>query len=170
MNPTILPVVHAPSGLRGRHVAIIFVSFFAVIFIVNGAMVYSAVTTYTGIVSNEPYRKGLHYNERIAEDERQARLGWTDDVKISRDGHISIVLSADQARAVTGMKVEVQVGRPSTNRFDSRLALRETAPGRYEGPGGPLEAGSWIVALEVRADGNAADPAYRMRRRLWLKQ
>lgn len=170
MSPTILPIARAPSGLRGRHVAIIFVSFFAVIFLVNGAMVYSAITTYSGIVSNEPYRKGLHYNERIAEDERQARLGWTDDVKISRDGHVSIVLFAAQSRPLTGMKIEVQIGRPSTNRFDSRLALREIEPGRYEGQGGPLEAGSWIVALEVRAEGNSADPAYRTRRRLWLKQ
>jgi nitrogen fixation protein FixH len=170
MSPTILPTSRAPGGLRGRHVALIFFSFFAVIFGVNGAMMYSAITTYTGIVSNEPYRKGLHYNERIAEDERQATLGWSDDVTIARDGRIVVALTADQTRPVTGMKVAAQIGRPSTNRFDSRLDLRETEPGRYEAQAVALDAGAWIVALEVRTDGNAADPVYRMRRRLWLKQ
>jgi nitrogen fixation protein FixH len=170
MSPTILPTSGASGGLRGGHVALIFFSFFAVIFVVNGAMMYSAITTYTGIVSNEPYRKGLHYNERIAEDERQAKLGWSDDVTIARDGRIVVALAADQTGPVTGMKVAAQIGRPSTNRFDSRLDLSETGPGRYEAQTGALDAGAWIVALEVRTDGNAADPVYRMRRRLWLKQ
>jgi nitrogen fixation protein FixH len=170
MSPTLLPARCGPGGLRGRHVAIIFFSFFAVIFVVNGAMMYSAITTHTGIVSNEPYRKGLHYNERIADDERQSKLGWTDDVTIDRDGRVAIALVADQVRPVTGMKLVAQIGRPSTNRFDSRLNFRETAPGQYEAQAGLLEAGSWVVALEVRMDANAADPIYRMRRRLWLKQ
>ena len=56
----------------------VFLGFFATVFVVNGAMIYSAVSTHSGLVANEPYRKGLHYNERIAADERQARLGWTE--------------------------------------------------------------------------------------------
>jgi nitrogen fixation protein FixH len=170
MSPTMLPTARAPGALRGRHVALIFFSFFAIIFVVNGAMMYSAITTYTGIVSNEPYRKGLHYNERIADDERQGKLGWSDNVSITRDGRIAITLVADRTWPVTGMKVTAQIGRPSTSRFDSILDLHETAPGRYEAQADPLEAGAWIVALDVRTDGNAADPVYRMRRRLWLKQ
>jgi nitrogen fixation protein FixH len=151
-------------------VAIVFFSFFTIIFMVNGAMVYSAITTHSGIVSNEPYRKGLYYNERIADDEKQSRLGWTDNVTIARDGRISIALAAEEVRPVTGMKVEAQVGRPSTNRFDGRFAFQETEPGRYEAQAGPLQPGNWIVSIEVRASDNAADPVYRMRRRLWLKQ
>lgn len=170
MSPTVLPAARAPGALRGCHVAIVFFSFFAIIFMVNGAMVYSAITTHSGIVSNEPYRKGLRYNERIAEDERQSRLGWTDDVRIAPDGRISIALVAEQVRPVSGMKVEAQIGRPSTNRFDGRLALQETEPGRYEAQAGPLESGNWIVSIEVRTGDNALEPVYRMRRRLWLKQ
>ncbi len=170
MSPTTLPAAPAPGGLRGRHVALIFFSFFAIIFIVNGAMMYSAITTHTGIVANEPYRKGLHYNERIADDERQAKLGWSDDVTIARDGRIAITLFAEQSRPVSGMKVAAQIGRPSTNCFDARVDFRETMPGRYEAQAGALEAGAWIIALEVRTDRNAADAVYRMRRRLWLRQ
>ena len=36
-----------------------FLAFFGTVFAVNGAMIYAAVSTYTGLVANEPYRKGL---------------------------------------------------------------------------------------------------------------
>ena len=65
------------QGLQGRQVLACSLAFFAAVFIVNGAMIYSALSTHTGLVANEPYRKGLHYNERIAADERQAHLGWS---------------------------------------------------------------------------------------------
>ena len=78
MSPTVLPPAPRQQGLRGRHVLWAFLGFFATVFVVNGAMIYSAVSTHSGLVANEPYRKGLHYNERIAADERQARLGWTE--------------------------------------------------------------------------------------------
>jgi nitrogen fixation protein FixH len=170
MSPTVLPSARAPGDLRGRHVAIVFFSFFAIIFVVNSAMVYSAIITHPGIVSNEPYRKGLHYNDRIAEDERQSRLGWTDDVRIARDGRISISLVAEQVRPVHGMKVEARIGRPSTSRFDRRLTFHETGPGYYEVQTDPLESGNWSISIEVRTGENALEPVYRMRRRLWLKQ
>ena len=73
MSPTVLPTApRQQQGLRGRHVLWVFLGFFATVFVVNGAMIYSAVSTYSGLVANEPYRKGLHYNERIAAAERQA--------------------------------------------------------------------------------------------------
>ena len=80
MSPTILPTrAERSRACRDATCCGVFLAFFAAVFVVNGAMIYSAVSTYTGLVANEPYRKGLHYNERIAADERQARLGWTDD-------------------------------------------------------------------------------------------
>ena len=169
MSPTVLPRARRRPGLQGRHVLGIFLAFFAAVFLVNGAMIYSALSTHTGLVANEPYRKGLHYNERIAADERQARLGWTDMVEVGRDGRLRVVLADGGGRPVAGLKLEAVVGRPSTNRHDVRLALAETAPGRYEAQAAPLAEGAWLVALEARAERNAADPVYRARRRLWLK-
>ena len=93
MSPTTLPTARRQQGLQGRHVALIFFTFFGAIFAMNGAMIYSAISTYSGIVSNEPYRKGLHYNDRIDADARQTRLGWTDTVSVSREGHIVVTLA-----------------------------------------------------------------------------
>jgi nitrogen fixation protein FixH len=143
--------------------------FFAAVFAVNGVMIYSALSTYSGLVANEPYRKGLNYNERIAADERQAGLGWSDAVEIGRDGRVALQVSNRDGRPVTGLKIEAVLGRPSTNRHDVRLTLGEAAPGRYEAQTAPLGEGSWLIAAEARVDARAEDPVYRTRRRVWLK-
>ena len=169
MSPTILPTAPRRQGLQGHHVAIIFAAFFAAVFLMNGAMIYSAVSTYSGLVANEPYRKGLHYNDRISAGERQIRLGWTDTVAATRDGRVVVTLAAGNGEPVRGVHMSAQLGRPSTNRHDIRLELREATPGRYEAKAGPLDEGNWIIALEGRSDANTADPDYRTRRRLWLK-
>jgi nitrogen fixation protein FixH len=169
MSPTVLPVRRRQQGVGGRHVLMLVLGFFATVFAVNGVMIYSAVSTYSGLVANEPYRKGLHYNERIAAEERQARLGWGDSVEIGRDGRIALLVTHGDGGPVSGLKVEAVLGRPSTNRHDIKLTLSESAPGRYEARTAPLGEGSWLIAAEARVDVRAEDPVYRMRRRVWLK-
>jgi nitrogen fixation protein FixH len=147
---------------------IVFLAFFGTVFVVNGALIYEAVSTHTGLVANEPYRKGLAYNARIGADERQARLGWTETLEVGGDGHVTFALAEPDGRAVQGLKVEGVLGRPATNRQDIKLALIEREPGRYEVQAGSIAAGNWLIALEAREQ-VGADPVYRMRRRLWIK-
>jgi nitrogen fixation protein FixH len=154
------------DGLSGRHVLGTFLAFFAAVFVMNGALIYAAVRTNSGLVANEPYRKGLHYNERIAAEERQAQLGWAHTLEVKREGGVALVLTDGARRPVTGLKVDMMLGRPATNREDMRIALRESAPGRYEARTTPLAAGSWLVALDART--GTEDPVFRIRRRLWF--
>ena len=171
MSPTMLPAARRKvHGLQGHHVLIVFLAFFAAVFVANGAMIYQALSTHTGLVANEPYRKGLHYNERIAADARQAQLGWAETIEVTRDGHVSLALAQADGRPVGSMKVVGVLGRPSTNRQDIRLTLAEQAPGRYEAQVAPLAEGNWIIALEAFAGADQTEPIYRTRRRLWLKR
>jgi nitrogen fixation protein FixH len=119
-------------------------------------------------VANEPYRKGLHYNERIAADERQARLGWVETLELARDGRLTLLLAEADGRPIRGLKIEGTLGRPSTSRLDAKVALAETQPGRYEAQAGALANGSWLATLEARWSAGA-EPIYRIRRRLWLE-
>ncbi len=158
-----------PGTITGKHVLFGMIGFFALVFAVNGYFMYSALRTYTGVVSNEPYRKGLAYNERIAEDKRQNELGWTSQFDIGT-GHVMTLRLADKsARPLTGLAVTAKIGRPSTNRFDAKLAFLEVAPGIYVVRPEALSEGAWIADVEVRAKTDALDPVYRLRRRLWLK-
>lgn len=167
MNPASL-VVRRPRNVNGRHVLAAFLTFFAAIFAVNGALIYAALSTHTGLVANEPYRKGLAYNERILADERQARLGWSERLELGRDGHLRLGLAEQDRRPVRGLRVQGVLGRAATSRHDIDLAFVEMAPGQYEAQGPELAPGSWLIALEART-AEGAQPTYRLRRRLWLK-
>ena len=57
-----VPPASAAARLDGRHVLMMLFAFFGVIFAVNGYFLFSALSTHTGVVAVEPYRKGLAYN------------------------------------------------------------------------------------------------------------
>jgi nitrogen fixation protein FixH len=161
--------VQRTGGLRGGHVATLFLAFFGIVVAVNGAMIYSALSTHTGLVAIEPYRKGLHYNNRIAADERQARLGWAmTTLDVRADGRILLRLAESDGRPVRGLQVQAVLARPSTNRHDVALMLREEEPGAYAATTPRLSEGSWLLGIEATQDGHT-EPVFRARRRLWLK-
>ena len=139
------------------------VGFFGIIFAVNGYFLYSALSTHTGVVANEPYRKGLAYNERIAADEQPERLGWRDDA----DARPRRPSSRSSCRTRTAAPVRGLHGhrpwsagrRPS--RHDRELRLGEIAPGAYVGGDRPARrraAGSRHVEVRTSAD---EAPIYR---------
>jgi nitrogen fixation protein FixH len=163
-------MIKAPTAhpLTGRAVLAMFVSFFGIVFLVNGYFVASAIQTYTGVVAQEPYRKGLAYNNRIDADERQASLGWTAQLTTARVGPTRVELITRDGHPVVGLAVTATIGRPSTNQFDRAIAFSETAPGTYESPPAALDGGTWIVMLTAR-EGGATEPVFQLRRRVWLK-
>lgn len=156
--------------LTGRHVAWTLLAFFGVIFAVNGYFLYSALSTHTGVVAQEPYRKGLHYNDRIAADEMQQSRGWAATLALApaRDA-LTLQLNQPDGQPVTGLALTAVVSRPSTSGFDQPVTLRELAPGRYGAPVAKLADGSWLVAIEGKLPTAAANEApFRMKKRLWL--
>jgi nitrogen fixation protein FixH len=161
------------SELTGRHVLAIFVGFFAVVFAVNGYFIVSALSTHSGVVANEPYRKGLHYNERIAADAAQAELGWTSQIALDpASRRLKVVLKDRSGQPVTRQSIKVTFGRPATTQGEQILPLAETGLGVYEAAVRATERGAYVASIQV--DGEAAvagtDPAplYRAKRRLWL--
>ena len=155
--------------LSGRSVLVMLLAFFAVVFAVNAYFAAAAIQTYSGVVAQEPYRKGLTYNRRIAADERQTALGWTAAVEADRAGHARLDLASADGRPVTALVVTGTLGRPSTDIADRTVAFIETQPGRYETQGTALDGGSWIVTIAARAGPAASEPVFQLRRRLWLK-
>nr|PZN88171.1 MAG: nitrogen fixation protein FixH [Pseudomonadota bacterium] len=158
------------EGLTGRHVLIGVLAFFGTVFLANGIFLYSALSTYTGVVADEPYRKGLHYNKRIAAAERQESLGWSAETKLVPEEGLSLVLRDRNGRPVSGLFVSGVVGRPSTNRHDRKVTLIEVEPGRYAAPIEELSPGAWLVDLQAVWIGTGdKEPVYRLRKREWVK-
>jgi nitrogen fixation protein FixH len=155
--------------MRGRHVLMMFVGFFATIFAVDGFMIYQAVSTFGGIETPDAYRKGVDYNESIAKDKEQARLGWVDDVKIVGAPHrLQVALRDKENGAVAGKKVVATVGRPATDRYDVRLDLAETTPGIYEVALPDAAGGTWLIDLGAYDNASSDQPVYQARRRAWI--
>ncbi len=176
MSPTILPTAKPQPSLDGRHVLTCTVAFFGVVFAVNGVLLYQALSTHSGLVAQEPYRKGLAYNTRIAAGERQAALGWTTELTTAPDGRVVLTAADRLGLPVAGLKLSGTIGRPSTNRRDVTLRFVEQTAGRYLAEAGALGPGAWQIDVEARennaerASGAATnDPVYRARSRLWLK-
>jgi len=172
MSSTTLPIDRRERGIDGRTVLMTFLGFFGVVFAVNGLMLYYALATHSGVVAQEPYRKGLAYNDRIAADERQSKLGWTIALDASMAGQVVVSFTDTDARPVTGLVVAGRIGRPASSAGERGLAFVEIEPGRYIADTGPLDAGTWQADVDAkRASGASAsdDPVFRARRRLWLK-
>ncbi len=155
----------------GRMALGLFLGFFAIVFAVNGVMLTMALKTHSGIVANEPYRKGLKYNERIAADAMQSELGWMSDIGVSPDARRLVVkLTGKSGEAIDGMQVRAEVARPSSSRGELHLVLEPKGPGYYEAELPEIENGAYIANLSVGAARDDAEAVYRARRRLWIKR
>ncbi len=165
-----MSVIQHARGLKGRHVLWAFLGFFGTVFLANGIFLYAALSTYSGVVAQEPYRKGLDYNDRIAAGARQDELGWRTEATLTREQGLSLVLRDKAGTPVSGLSFAGFLGRPSTNQRDLQVMLTEVEPGRYTMAFDNLEPGAWLISLEAKwpATG-ASEPVYRLRERLWLK-
>lgn len=153
--------------ITGTTVLIVMISFFAVVFAVNAYFVTVALTSYTGIIQNEPYRDGLAYNHRIAAEQQQEALGWTETLAMRPDGAVELTLSAKDGKPVTGLSVKAVLSRPTTDKGERSAAFAEAQPGTYDLSFADAERGGWILTAEAYEAGGK-EPVYRLRRRLWL--
>ena len=64
----------ATKDPRDKWIPMYFVAFFAVIALLDGIFVYTAISTQTGVVTEQPYEKGLAYNEVLEKAKTQPEL------------------------------------------------------------------------------------------------
>jgi nitrogen fixation protein FixH len=152
----------APVEITGRHVLLALVSFFAVIITVNVAMAVLASRSWTGLVVENGYVASQHFNEDLAEARRQAALGWTETLRYL-EGELVLELRDAEGRGLEGLRAEVKLERPSTDRDDHMVALADRKDGRYAGPA-TLGPGQWTADVIVRGtEGQVFRRIHRLR-------
>jgi nitrogen fixation protein FixH len=158
------------DGLKGRHVLLALVGFFGLVFVVNGIFVYYALSTFGGGETVDPYRKGLNYNETLAEAARQDQQGWTAQVIYGADkARLVLNLSDGEGHPVSGLHFKGFVSRPATDRQDEPVVLKEVTTGTYAADV-RLAPGQWVIELgsdELSRDGA---PSYRLKQRLFVPE
>ena len=110
------------DGVRGRHVLLGLVAFFGLIFLVNGVFIYYALSTFGGGDTSDPYRKGLHYNDTLAEAAREAEQGWDAKLIYGASGRLALTLTRNRRGPLGSWHLE---WNRVERRFDLAPAHRE---------------------------------------------
>ena len=153
--------------ITGRHVLFLMLGFFGIIIATDSYLVYKAVSTFSGIESPNAYRKGLTYNERIAEERAQVALGWTKDARLEK-GELRVSVRDKDQKGVEGLQITALFGRPATNTEDRSLTLTQIGSGEYMATVGDVAPGNWLATMEAREALSGSDKVvYQSRVRLW---
>lgn len=152
-----------PVVITGRMVLLCILSFFSVIFVINGALVYFAMDSWPGLTTESAYQQGRDYNQTLASADIQNALGWTSDLTFSKkhDRHVLRAEFTDAGGApLGGLQVRVTFLRPVGEESVVSAALPEISKGEYSSPVALPFAGRWYADVEAGTDDAVR---YRMR-------
>jgi len=148
------------SELNGRYrwIPWIFVGFFLVVFTVNGIFVYLATTSWVGLVTENPYDRGLNYNEVLAAKAAQDQLGWNHSLAFERTGLsgntvtgvLTLSLTGHDGTGLDGATVKAVVERPGRYSQAFVLYLDQTGDGQYAAGFELPLPGQWHVRLAAK--------------------
>lgn len=136
--------------LTGRHVAGIFVAFFAVVITVNVLMASYAVSGFGGTVVDNSYVASQRFNDWLAMARRQDALGWRQETQLDARRHLVLTLAGP---SLTPTSVTANAEHPLGRAADIPLCFERQVDGQWRAAT-PLPAGRWIIHWTVRADGH----------------
>lgn len=155
---------------KGWWYPLIFLGFFVIVFGVNATMAYFATSSFTGLSTQDAYKKGITYNRNLAMAKAQEEMGWTVETTVNPGSgttpkaEVAISYRDRDGKPVDGLEVEALITRPTVKGYDHEVTLVSQGGGRY---GATVElplAGEWD--MDVMASGR--DSAYQLQRRFIL--
>jgi nitrogen fixation protein FixH len=132
-----------------------FFAFFAIVLAVNIFYIYISKKTWRGVVTDDPYHKGLNYNDTLKEVAKQKVLGWTVKVDfrsgVTKQGILMVTVQDKNLRYINYAKIYATFKRPTQEGSDFVLPV-PYEDGIYKARVNfPLE-GQWDVEVAVRKD------------------
>jgi nitrogen fixation protein FixH len=132
--------------ITGWHVLTVFGAMFAVMLAVNITFVVLALKTFSG-ETDHAYINGLRFNETLAAKARQAEMGWTMSLGLTRPAGGGAVLEArlvDRDGApLSGAMLSGMLERTTQDNSDRPLMFTEDSAGTYRAVIDSLEPGRW---------------------------
>lgn len=132
-------------ALTGRHVALMFAAFFAIVTAVNAVMIRAALSTFGGVERQSSYKAGLAFSREIEAASDQDARHWQVEATVRReDGNDAVIITARDARGapLTGLEPEGKFAHPVDSRRDRPLAFTELGEGRYRSVTATVQ-GNW---------------------------
>lgn len=156
------------SKITGRKVLAGLIGFFGLIFVANAIFVWLALESWTGLSTEDAYRKGLAFNDMLVRADAQRALGWrvetNFDVQAATRGRLSLALAGPGGGAIEGRDVTVVLRRPVVEGLDFEVNLPEAGKGVYAADISFPLPGQWDARIEVSRPGAAP---YLVETRIW---
>jgi nitrogen fixation protein FixH len=154
---------------RSRWIPHAFVAFFGVVLLANGAMIWFAFATWTGLETEGAYQKGLAYNRVLDQARAQAALGWQVDLEFAqaagRRVAVRLALADRHGDLIEDAVASATFVRPVHEGVDQVAAIPHRYGGRYEAQLELPLAGQWDVQLTVAS----GSEVWRESRRIYLR-
>ncbi len=142
-----------------------FVVFFIGLTLVLAHMVWLAVGSYPGTVSDRAYEQGLAYNKSLQAVAAQQALGWMGKVTVTEVGaatQLRYELRAADGQMLKDAKVHCWLYRSSSRKLDERLELTAQADGSYGATVTLPARGVWEIRLAAQAMGQSFQQTERV--------
>ncbi len=151
-----------------RFIPMYFVMFFCFLFVVDGTMVYLAVSSHRGVVNENAYEAGLKYNQVLKEAEAQEKSGWSSNIALQKDGKISVALSDAEGTVLTAVDVTGRVVRPTQDGYDFDLVFKsqKSDTGIYIAEADFPLSGSWEILIRAEKDGTV----YKKSKKIFMRR
>lgn len=130
----------------GRHMAMILIVFFGIVFAVNFLMARLATSTFGGIVVENTYVASQEFNGWLDQAEQQRALGWT--ATVARDDRNRLAIQLDNAPHYTTVTAEAR--HPLGRAPNRHLTFSTDGDGRFLSQQA-LPAGRWIVRITAQS-------------------
>lgn len=142
---------------KSRWIPWTFVAGFGVVVAVNAVLIVFAMTSWSGLETEQAYQKGLAYNETLAAATEQEARGWTTTLSFTPDGALSgalaFTLMDEGGEPILGAEVVARIVRPTVTGYDQTVVLESQGKGRYAARLDLPMAGQWQVDLEAVGKG-----------------
>lgn len=144
---------HAQQRPIDRLIPWMFVLGFLVVILVNALMVYAALGSFSGLVTDRPYDRGRAYNATLDARARQDALGWTTRFALDSQGdgtqRLLLEVTDRTGAPIAGATVDATLVRPIERGHDRGVALSERGAGRYAGTVALDLPGLWEARIVV---------------------
>lgn len=129
--------------------------FFAAVFAANGVMAWLAVSTFSGVETEDAYQKGREFNRAIEATRQQRALGWQvsitqEPLATSTQRRITVTYRNKTGEQLGGLDVTGTFWSPTHADADRTAKLARVGAGVYGANFALPRPGRWELRLEAR--------------------
>lgn len=144
---------------KDKYILFAFLAFFGVIFIVNGIFITTALKTHRGVVTDQAYEKGIHFNQTLSEAKNQPAF----QDKVSFENNLlRWTLLNENGEPITKANVKAQIFRPIQEGHDFEVELVDKGNGIYEAVLDLPFKGLWEARLNSKWHNKTYKTTYQM--------